>query len=172
MAAKIIKLLSILFSVLSVLACGCGKHEGQKCDVKTDFSADFTAEYRGLSLKGNVLSTRQGVCVIGLKQPETLDGVEFCYRDNELEIRCDGMKASADEAYLPDAGFPSLLHSALKKASAGEYSPAQEDNACKITLKAGEGLLTVDDGGFPQSLAVDDADCEVTFENLTAEREK
>ena len=98
------------FSVLAVLACGCGKHEGQKCDVKTDFSADFTAEYRGLSLKGNVLSTRQGVCVIGLKQPETLDGVEFCYRDNELEIRCDGMKASADEAYLPDAGFPSLLH--------------------------------------------------------------
>ncbi len=171
MAAKIIKLVGVLFSVLAVLACGCGKHSGRKGEIQTDFSAAFTAEYRGLSLKGNVLSTRQGVCVIDLEQPETLGGLGFHYKDNVLEISRDGIKATADEAYLPGEGFPSLLHEALQKASAGDYTPAQEEHTYSLSLQAGEGLLTVDGSGYPKRLAADSAECVVSFA-MTAEGEK
>lgn len=168
MAARVLKLLCVLFSVLAVLACGCGKHNGQKETVNTDFSADFSADYRGLPLQGTLFSTHQGVCVIDLLAPETLGGLGFHYKDNTLEISRGGMKATADEAYLPGEGFPSLLHEALQKAASGDYVPAQEEHTYKLLLKAGEGLLTVDNNGFPQRFAVDSADCAVRFESIAA----
>ena len=104
MAAKILKLLCVFFSVLTVLLCGC-EHNKHTSAVKTDFSADFSAEYRGLKLSGSLVNTRQGYCAIELSAPKTLEGLSVTRQDNELSIARGGVKATADESYLPSSLF-------------------------------------------------------------------
>ena len=160
MAAKVLNLLCVVFSVLAVLFCGCDK-QARKGAVKTDFTAAFEGEYRGLSVKGEVTSSRQGFLSLSLQSPETLSGARFCYQDKALSFGQSGFSASADEAVLPCDSFPSLLHEVFRAAASGSYR--QEDGAYRLSVNSGACTLTTDREGYPKALAAPQCSCTLRF---------
>ena len=166
MAAKILKLLCVFFSVLTVLLCGC-EHNKHTSAVKTDFSADFSAEYRGLKLSGSLVNTRQGYCAIELSAPKTLEGLSVTRQDNELSIARGGVKATADESYLPSDSFYTVLHDIFEAASDGSGTP-NGDKKVKLALPLGEATIELDDEGYPAAANMSDNSFSITFLNSKA----
>lgn len=162
MAAKILKLLCVFFSVLTVLLCGC-EHDKNSNEVNTDFSADFKAHYRGMELSGTLTNTRQSYCAIELNSPETLDGLSVSYIGGELALSRSIVKATADEAFLPSDSFCSILHEILKAAPNGSGS-----SPIKLELPCGNADLTVDDNGLPKEASAQSLDFSITFSNAKA----
>lgn len=162
MAARILKLLCVFFSVLTVLLCGC-EHDKNSNAVNTDFSADFRAQYRRMKLSGSLINTRQGYCAIELSAPETLDGLSVSYSGNELALSRNGDKATADEAYLPSDSFCSILHDILKSAA-----DSKGDSPIKLELTCGDGDLTIDEDGLPKEAVIPSRDFSITFSNSKA----
>lgn len=159
MAARILKLLCVFFSVLTVLLCGCERDRNSNA-VNTDFSADFRAQYRGMELSGSLINTRQGYCAIELSSPETLNGLSVSYSGNELALSRSGVKATADETYLPSDSFCSILHEILKAAA-----ESKGDSPVKLELPCGEADLTVDENGLPKEASMLSQEFSITFSN-------
>ena len=162
MAARILKLLCVFFSVLTVLLCGC-EHDKKSNAVNTDFIADFKAHYRGMELSGTLINNRRGYCAIELSSPETLDGLSVSYSGNELALSRSGVKATADEAYLPNDSFCSILHQILKNTPNGSGS-----SPIKLDLSCGNADLTVDNNGLPKEASAQSLDFSITFSNAKA----
>ncbi len=162
MAARILKLLCVFFSVLTVLLCGC-EHDKNSNAVNTDFSADFKARYRGTELSGSLINTRQGYCAIDLSSPETLNGLSVSYSGNELALSRSGVKATADEDYLPNDSFCSILHGILKAAPNSKGS-----SEITLELPCSDANLTVDADGLPKEASVQSLDFFIIFSNTKA----
>jgi restriction system protein len=96
MAAKILNLLCVFFSVLAVLLCGC-EHGEEDTAVNTDFMADFTAEYNNIKLGGSVINTRQDYFAAEISSPETLAGLSAKYEGGVLSLTRNGVGATADD---------------------------------------------------------------------------
>lgn len=162
MVAKMLKLLCVFFSVLTVLLCGCGKHHPVL--LCADFKADFVAKYKGMSLSGQLTHTRQGVCSIDIRSPDTLRGLSLRSRSGELILSQGSAAATADEGYLPAGSFPSLMGEILGNIAAGRYTE-REKNTFSQSLSCGECLFTADDSGVPLTVEATDAVLTVTFSN-------
>lgn len=107
--ARVLKTLCVLF-VLPFIFSACGE---VKESVVTDFSADFTAEYAGMSLSGKISTDRRGLLNIEITSPDTLGGISIGYKNGTAELKREDLICTADEAYLPDGSFPSLLKEAF-----------------------------------------------------------
>ena len=149
--------------MLTVLLCGCGKTGSEKADVCADFQADFTADYRGLKLGGSLISTRQGVCSVTLTAPKSLSGLTAGYKDGEIALLREHVKATADEAYLPDDSFFSLLRGVLRAVGEGKAQACK--NGCALDLPQGQVSLTLGDNRLLRSAKLPDADFSVEFFN-------
>ena len=79
MAVKVLKKLCVFFLLPIMMLCSCEK-VSDKSEVATDFSADFTAEYRGSEVRGSLSTNRQGVTNIRIDYPETISGISFNYK--------------------------------------------------------------------------------------------
>ncbi len=164
MAARIIDLLCAFLAVTAVLLCGCGGEKSAGVKPELSFTADFTAEYRGLGLKGSLTSLRQGVCSMRFSSPDTLDGLGISFKNGEASLRRGGAEATADEGYLPCNAFPSLLEELLRAAATGDAVKA-EDNSYTYNITAGESVLETDENGLPQSAVIPSAEFSVEFSN-------
>ncbi len=164
MAARIINLLCAFLAVAAVLLCGCGGEKSAGANPELSFQADFTAEYRGLGLKGSLTSLRQGVCSMRFRSPDTLDGLGISFKNGETSLQRGGAAATADEGYLPCNAFPALLKELLRAAATGDAVKA-EDNSYTYKLTAGESVLVTDENGLPQSAEIPSAELSVEFLN-------
>lgn len=163
MVTRVLKLLCVFFVSLTVMLCGCGKNADSKVEICADFQASFSADYRGLALAGTIVNTRQGVCAVDITAPETLNGLSLQYKSGETVIARDGVKATADEAYLPHESFPSILREILTEIAAGNYTAQEEKGTYSLSLSCGECILTTDLGNLPQAAEVSVADCRIRF---------
>lgn len=111
MTKKVLSALCVFFVFMTAL-CGCDSPNGK--GVITEFSADFTANYRDMELSGKVTADRRGLLSLELDSPETLGGLAVSYKNGETVLKRDDLICTADEAYLPGNSFPALLKSALK----------------------------------------------------------
>ena len=161
--ARIVKLLCVFFATLSVLLCGCGRGARNKPELCADFKADFSADYKGMAVKGSLSTTHQGVCVIDISSPETLSGLQVRRKSGEVAISRGAIQATADEGYLPEAGFPSVLYEIFTSVAAKDYSAA-EDNTYALNLSCGGCKLTVDSDFLIQSAEIPGC-CKVRFSN-------
>ena len=150
-----LKLLCVLFSVLTVLLCGCTGRAETGDAAALDFQADFSAEYRGMSLAGSVSNIRQGVCTLTFTYPETLEGLQISSKGGGLIMRRGDAAATADEGYLPENSFPSLFFALLREAARQEPS--------EITLPSGRAALVTDEKGLPAKAEIPSEDTEITF---------
>ena len=120
MTKKVLNALCVFFVFMTVL-CGCDSTNGK--GAITEFSADFTANYRDMELSGKVTADRRGLLNLELGSPETLSGLAVSYKNGETVLKRDDLICTADEAYLPGNSFPALLKSALKALGDSDTKP-------------------------------------------------
>lgn len=140
MAAKILRLLCVFFSVFTVWMCGCTPKSEEAPPPPGSFRADFSAEYHGMRPAGTLTYLRQGVCTMQLTAPETLAGLRVRFQNSTLALQRGDAAATADEPYLPANSFPSAVFAALQAASNGS------SDALELTAAGLPQLLRLPDG--------------------------
>ena len=161
--AKIVKLLCVFFATLSVLFCGCGRGEKKKTELCADFQADFSAEYKGMTVEGSLSTTHQGVCVIEITSPETLSGLQMRCKSGEIALSRGAIQATADEGYLPESSLPSVLRELFTSVAAKDYIAAA-GNTYELTLSCGDCKLTANGDQLIQTAEIPGC-CTVRFSN-------
>lgn len=145
--------LCVFFCALFLL-CGCEA----EAPPATDFSADFSAAYHGMTIEGSLSRSRQRILSVTLSKPETLDGLRVSYQNNELQLGRNQLLCTADEAYLPDDSFPALLKSALDALD--NAAPERELN---LSAACGDVRITTDENGLPTALECPEKNLRVRF---------
>ena len=163
MAAKILNLLCVFFSVLAVLLCGC-EHGEEDAAVNADFIADFTAEYNNIKLGGSVINTHQDYFAAEISSPETLAGLSAKYEGGVLSLTRNGVGATADEAFMPSNSFFTIMHEILREAGEGN-GIAESEGTLKLPTSGDEAIITLDERGFPLSAEIHARGFSVTFSN-------
>ena len=164
MVDRVLKMLCVIFSCAVVMLCGCNKNTGETEKVQTDFKAAFTADYEGLSLKGELTNTRQGMTNLRFSAPDTLDELCLDYKGGEITIARGSIKCTADEAYLPDSSFPSVLRAFFANIALGDFM-AEGDHTYSMQLGGEICVFTVDESGIPVNMSLPDRGTEVRFSN-------
>lgn len=164
MAAKILKLVCVLFSVLTVLLCGCTGRAETGNAAELDFRGDFSADYRGMRLTGSADNLRQGVCTLTFSSPETLEGLQISSKGGELTMRREGAAATADEGYLPEKSFPSVFFELMREAARQELP--------EISLPSGKATLRTDERGLPEEAEIPSEDIKITFSGCERKENK
>lgn len=170
MTKRVLKVLYVFSFLLILLFSGC-QVESEPADIVTDFSAKFTSSYRDAEYSGSISTNRQGVAYISISSPEELDGISFGYKNGELEMSRENLICSADEAYLPQKSFPSLVKSVLDGVSQGRakiYS--QSDSLCTYNLKTDSGncVITTDRDGKITGAEIKNAELKIEFSEIKA----
>lgn len=161
MTKKVLRALCVFFILIILNGCG----NGNKAAV-TDFSADFTAVYKDMELGGKLTADRRGILSIELDSPDTLDGIVISYKSGETELKKDELICTADEAFIPKSGFPSLLKTALKALNDEIYIKKSAPKNGKYELGADDEKIEIitDENGFIRTITAGD-ELEVTLEN-------
>lgn len=162
---KVLKTLCVFFVLLITLLCGCN-NSNSTADIITDFSAKFTAHYKNLSLSGSVSNNRQGITNIEITSPKTVEGIHFNYKNSELEMGRENLVCSADEVYLPNKSFPSILKSILNSLNNGSKTltkKSEATNTYQIKTEQGNCKLTVDFNGKILSAEIPDCNTKIEF---------
>ena len=165
MAVKVLKKLCVFFLLPVMMLVGC-EEVSEKTEIATDFSADFTAEYRGSEVRGSLSTNRQGVTNIRIDYPETVSGINFNYKNSELEMSRESLICSADEAYLPQRSFPSLVRELCKGIGNGRAEfVSQSEDKCTYNLKIYSGNCTIstDADGKITDAEIKDAQFSIKF---------
>lgn len=165
--ARFLKALCVLFIMLAAL-CGCEKPGENKSAVVTDFTADFTAEFNSMNIGGKITVNRQGMLNLSINSPEELNGIEIRYKGSELNLGREGLLCTADEAYLPDTAFSSIIRDILNRLShdAANGSLKKSDNKISVSSTLGDCQITVDGEDKITSLECLDAGLSITFTNV------
>lgn len=159
MAKKVLTALYVLFLFIFIMS-GCSD-SAKAVDIKTDFSADFTAQYRGAEYSGKLSTNRQGVTDISIDSPEEVSGISFGYKNGELEISREDLICSADEAYLPQKSLPSLVKTILDGVSRGNAKLCSHGNdtyTYSFRTDSGECVLETDEKGYITAAEIKDAE--------------
>ena len=164
--ARFLKALCVLFIFLVSLG-GCEKADG-KPTVITDFSADFTADFNDLSIDGKITVNRQGMFNLSISSPETLNGLEIGYKGNVLSLGRDGLLCTADEAYLPDTAFSSIIKKVFERLCYDEANGtlAISDNKVTVPSPVGNCEITVNSEGKIILLECAEAKLSISFTNI------
>lgn len=156
--------------LLLILLCGCNSYS-EDYDIKTDFTAEFKASYRNAQYGGSVSNNRQGLTYISIGSPKELEGIGFYYKSGELEMSREELVCSADEAYLPQNSFPSLVRSIMNGVSQGRDEMLSNNDNCrtyKIKTDSGDCLLNTDTDGNIMTAEIKDAELKIEFKNIKA----
>ncbi len=171
MTYKFVSALCVFFLLPIFVFAGCGSQEqnrktAETVDLTADFSSDFTAQYNDIKLKGRLSSNRQKLINIQITSPSSLDGIEFGYKSSELHIKRDDMVCSADEAYIPQGSFPSLIKEVCAGIADGRAVLKKKDNGVgtyELKTSQGSAVITANNQGKPQKFIIDDCELEVEF---------
>lgn len=168
MTKKVLRALYVFFLLSFFLLSGCNSNNAP-ADIKTDFSADFSASYRNSEYTGKISSNRQGVANISITTPEEISGILFGYKSGELEISRESLICSADEAYLPQNSFPNLVKAILDGISQGRAKlSSQNESFCTYNFRTdcGECTLTADKDGKIKSAEIKSAEVKIDFSEI------
>lgn len=170
MTKRVLKTLYVFSFLLIMLFSGC-QAESKPADIVTDFSANFNSSYRDAEYSGSISANRQGVAYISISSPEELDGISFGYKNGELEMSRENLICSADEAYLPQKSFPSLVKSILDGISQGRASlSSKSDSIYTYNLKndSGNCVITTDKDGKITGAEIKNAELNIEFSEIKA----
>ena len=166
---KIKKLLCVV-AVLAVFVTGCST-EGEKKSVINQFTADFEADYKDMTVRGEVVATVHGYTKINITYPETAEGLNVAYKNGEMELGMKSLLSTADEAYLPQESLPSIVHSVVNSLSevTEESIQSEEDfTTYSAQLPQGSCVMKVDEYGFLTQADIKEQDVVLNFFNHMA----
>ena len=170
MTKRVLKTLYVFSFLIILLFSGC-QSKSEPADIVTDFSAKFQSSYRNAEYSGSISTNRQGVAYISISSPDELDGISFEYKNGELEMSRENLICSADEAYLPQKSFPSLVKSILNGISQGRAKiSSQSDNLFTYNLKtdSGDCVITTNKDGKITGAEIKNAELKIEFSEVKA----
>lgn len=168
MRRRFLKILCVFFVSMMFVMGGCDSVEKKEENLKTDFSADFSAAYRESEYKGRLSTNRQGVLNIEITYPQTIEGLSVRYYSGEMHIARENLDSSADEAYLPDTSFPSVIKSVFDGINGGRATLVSvSDEECERTLRlpTGNAIIKCRDNIATQ-VEIEEIDFRICFENI------
>ena len=168
MCRRFLKILCVFFVLTIFVLSGCHSVEKKEDNLKTDFSADFSAEYREGEYKGRLSTNRQGVLSNEITYPQTIEGLSVRYYSGEMHIARENLDSSADEAYLPDTSFPSVIKSVFDGINGGRTTLVSvSDEECERTLQlsTGNAIIKCRDNIAVQ-VEIKEIDFCIYFENI------
>lgn len=173
MGKKFLRILCVFFVLSVFIVSGCGisdSKDAEKKDnnLKTDFSADFDATYRNSEYKGKISTNRQGVLSIDVTYPQTLEGLSIRYYSGEMHISRENLDSSADEAYLPNTSFPSVIKSVFDGINSGKatiVSISEEERECILRVSMGNAVIKCRENIIEQ-VRIEAIDFCICFENI------
>ena len=157
----------ILVYVIMISIAGCNKGEERK-SVINQFTADFEADYKGMTVRGEVVAGFSGFTKINISYPETAEGLSVAYKNGEVELGMKSLLSTADEAYLPQESLPEIMYSIVKSLSVvTEDLSYNEENITTYTtsLVQGKCVLKVDEYGFLTQAQIKEEDVVINFFN-------
>ncbi|HCA05196.1 MAG TPA: hypothetical protein DEO32_04785 [Ruminococcaceae bacterium] len=150
-----VRALCAFFVFYILFFSGC--QSAKKPQPKPEFKAAYIAEYRGMKIKGRILSTRQGNINLTVSQPKTLEGLALDCKNGVLTLGRQDISCTADEAYLPKSSFFSMLREALSGIADGRAEFMRESGEDLVyCLKHGINCeIITDDEGKIKSLTIE-----------------
>ncbi len=156
----VVKTLCVFFLMFILMLSGCSKVEETK--LITSFTANYNAEYSGLNVSGSITTNGQSLININITNPETVSGLNINYKGNEMQITRESLICSADEAYLPQKSFPSLVKSIIEAMSQGRFEKVSE-NTYSLDTDSGRCELNSDENGYINQALIKDCEFKITF---------
>lgn len=163
-------LITIVF--LCLFFCGCKKQnyipKTSNNAIVTQFTADFLATYKNLDISGKITTGTHGMVIIDFKSPDTIEGLEVTYKNNQTQIAYNSLCSTADEAFLPDKSMPKILYEIVCKISDFSKSSTQKkerNNTYFFDITQGKCVMTADENGFVSSVNVENAEFKIDFFN-------
>ncbi len=153
---RVLKSLYVFIFLLLVFLCGCSSEKSDEKPLVTSFSSNFSASYKEMNLNGNLTVADGGIVELSISGPKTLEGLEVGYRNGEMEIRRENLICSADETYLPNNSFPSVIKEIADGISGGRanflsendgekcYNLKTSDGVCKISCDANGAIKSIE----------------------------
>ncbi len=146
------RLLLILPLIFLMTACSA-----KPAEIKKDFKATAVCEYNGEVLKAGIASQNH-ILKIKMIKPKNLKGLSFKYKGSKLTIHRDGLKLKADESYLPNNAFSSVINNVINSINHNEINyNGQTSNYAEYNGKCESGsfAITADyNTGFIKSIVI------------------
>ncbi len=105
------KKLPLLIFLFIFIFCGCTTVYKYPAD---KFSADFSAKYNSVNIRGKIISSSNKSMIIKIISPETMNGYSYEYKDNALSIKYKNYIIKTEPDYLPDTDFSKILFNTVK----------------------------------------------------------
>jgi hypothetical protein len=169
MAEKLLKTVCVFFILPIFILSGCNEGKADFVpEIKTNFSAEFEAEYNESIFKGNVSSNRQKVATINITYPETISGIKISYRSSEMKLCREELVCSADEAYLPETSLPRVIKSIFDGIIDSRAVLTNIDGnvaTYTLTLPTGTATLKAENSLLTQA-QINDINLTINFSNI------
>jgi hypothetical protein len=159
----VVKTLYVFLLLPLIIFNGCSKVQETK--LITSFTANYQAEYSGLNVSGSITTNGQSLTNINITNPETVSGLNINYKGNEMHITRESLICSADEAYLPQKSFPSLVKSIIDSLSQGRFEKVSE-NTYSLDTDSGRCELNSDEDGYINQAQIKDCELKITFSEI------
>lgn len=168
MAKIVLKILCVFFLLSAFLFGGCDNSESTKAVVSA-FSADFSADYKSMNIKGTLYHTRQGITSINITYPKTLSGLNVGSKNGGVFVVRENLQCTADEAYLPCDSFPCIVNSVFEGISQDRtklFEKCEKEDIYSLQTKAGSCSVVFDKNGTICKAQIKDADFKMIFTNV------
>lgn len=164
MLDKILKVICVVVAFLLILFSGCSGEKASS-EITGELSSDFRAEYRGMKLEGRLDSDGHGLQSVTITSPKTLEGLSVENINSQIHIKLGSLLCSADEAYVPQRSFSTVIADIFDVLTSGAYSITQNDDVLTASFKLpqGECVAEADLDGNLKSAEVADAELKIEF---------
>lgn len=138
---KLFKLNLYVFFIFAFLMSSCKSQSPIK--PVTNFSAIAEIQADNIKLIGEFSNTYQGLMTFSVTEPETLKGLNYVFKNNELEISFEEIKLNTTNEYLLDENNIKLLFDCFYNIGKEEYTCIDSDEfqACYETDVNGRTCL-------------------------------
>ena len=162
------KKLSLLFLFILIFFTSCSNSPSP---IVRSFSAQVSATSGGVEIKGKITANKQNIFTAQITSPSTMKGYTYTYKDSKLRLEYKGMIVDAEEEYLPDTAFPTVIYNVLKSLNKeNNCYLSSSDNALAVykgKSDSGDFILTAEfTTGAIKKIEVEDINFTVEFSNI------
>ena len=164
----------VLAGITLLFMVSCNKKEEQPPDqIMASVSASAQVTQGESSLSCTVVRNPEGVGVISVTQPASLEGLCFEWKGNGYGLSYHGLACEAGTPFLPSTSFASAIMNVLKSCERmeGLQIQSQEDGKTVYSgeSESGRFTITVDNqDGFIEKISIEDLQLSVDFTRMPA----
>jgi hypothetical protein len=160
--------LVVFFTCLLLVLClfGCRRSVTATPPVSTDFSCNFKATYRELSVAGTLTRRSAGTVSLSFTEPETLNGLTASWDGDAVTLSLLGLQYTVSPESIPEAALGEELLAVFDAALRGEGKTEQDKAVTTFTGTYNNQTYTYrydTKSGAPLSLIVPALPLSVTF---------